>query len=59
MDGTTLLQAQITKYIPIEFQKDPAFIEFVKKVKQTYKKLNNSLEEEKKSNETNRKLVMN
>lgn len=59
MDENTLLQAQITKYIPAEFQKDPSFIEFAKKVKQTYKKLNNSLEEEKKSNEANRKLVMN
>jgi PAS domain S-box-containing protein len=59
MDETTLLQAHITKYIPAEFQKDPRFIEFTNKVNQTYKKLNNSLEEEKKSNEANRKLVMN
>ena len=58
MNEQTLLEYQIDKFIPIELQKNPAFIKFSKKINKTYLKLNKSIEKEKKSNETNRKLVL-
>ena len=58
MNEQTLLQYQIDKFIPIELQKNPAFIKFYKKINKTYLKLNKSIENERKSNETNRKLVL-
>ena len=58
MNEQTLLQYQIDKFIPIEFQKNPAFIKFSEKINKTYLKLNKAIEQEKKSNETNRKLVL-
>ena len=58
MNEQTLLQHQIDKFIPIELQKNPAFIKFSEKVNKTYFKLNKSIEQEKKTNEINRKLVL-
>jgi PAS domain S-box-containing protein len=58
MNEQTLLQHQIDKFIPIELQKNSAFIKFSAKVNKTYHKLNKAIEQEKKSNETNRKLVL-
>ena len=58
MNEQTLLEYQIDKFIPIELQKNPAFIKFSEKINKTYLKLNKSIEKEKKSNETNRKLVL-
>ena len=58
MNEQTLLEYQIDKFIPIELQKNPAFIKFSKKINKTYLKLNKSIENERKSNETNRKLVL-
>ena len=58
MNEQTLLQYQIDKFIPIELQKNPAFIKFSAKVNKTYIKLNKSIENERKSNEINRKLVL-
>lgn len=59
MEYSTLLKAQISKYIPIELQKNPAFIQFSEKVNDTYIELNKSVEKEIISNEKNRQLVMN
>ena len=58
MNEQTLLENQIDKFIPIELQKNPAFIKFSKKVNKTYIKLNKSIEKERKTNEINRKLVL-
>ena len=58
MNEQTLLQHQIDKFIPIELQKNSAFIKFTEKVNKTYLKLNKSIEKEKKTNEINRKLVL-
>ena len=58
MNELKLLEYQIDKFIPIELQKNTAFIKFSAKVNKTYHKLNKAIEQEKKSNETNRKLVL-